>query len=163
VVFDKTACAYLFEKYIYILALEMASPIVSAHCPSLYVIQEADYWPNQRRISEQLRALGENWNQTLADLNGSRLIDADQHCHSTPMNFKVAAKSRPRARFTEYLTTTSRFGNGLSTGLYIMAATEVLEIRITKKGQKSQNYLNHDCCRQNENDIPITDHRLCAI
>jgi len=30
VVFDKTACAYLFEKYIYILALETASPIVSA-------------------------------------------------------------------------------------------------------------------------------------
>ena len=29
-VFDKTACAYLFEKYIYILALETASPIVSA-------------------------------------------------------------------------------------------------------------------------------------
>jgi len=30
VLFDKIAGAYLFEKYIYILALETASPIVSA-------------------------------------------------------------------------------------------------------------------------------------
>ena len=26
-----------------------------------------------------------------------------------------------------------------------------------RKGQKSQNYLKHDCRRQNENDIPIKD------
>ena len=33
VLFDKTASEYLFEKYIYILALEMASP-VNQHCAS---------------------------------------------------------------------------------------------------------------------------------
>jgi len=39
-----------------------------------------------------------------------------------------------------------------------MAVTDVLETRISthaSKGQKSQNYLNHDWCRQNENDIPV--------
>jgi len=47
----------------------------------------------------------------------------------------------------------------LSIGLN-MAVAKVLETRITRharNGQKSQNYLNHDCCRQNENDIPTKD------
>jgi len=37
---------------------------------------------------------------------------------------------------------------------------DVLETTIRTlagKGQESQNYLKHDCCRQNENDIPIKD------
>ena len=42
-----------------------------------------------------------------------------------------------------------------------MVVADVLETRIStraRKGQKSQNYLKHDCCRQkNENDIPIKD------
>jgi len=39
-----------------------------------------------------------------------------------------------------------------------VAVADVLETRISthaRKGQKSQNYLKHDCCRQNENDILI--------
>jgi len=41
-----------------------------------------------------------------------------------------------------------------------MAVTDVLETRIStraRKEQESQNYLEHNCCRQNENDIPIKD------
>jgi len=41
-----------------------------------------------------------------------------------------------------------------------MAVADVLETRIStraRKEQVSQNYLEHDCCRQNENDIPIKD------
>jgi len=41
-----------------------------------------------------------------------------------------------------------------------MAVADVLETRISTragKGQESQNYLKHDCCRQNDNDIPIKD------
>ena len=41
-----------------------------------------------------------------------------------------------------------------------MAVANVLETRISTraaKGQESQNYLKHDCCRQNENDILIKD------
>jgi len=48
----------------------------------------------------------------------------------------------------------------LSIGLSVAVAI-VSETRISihaKKGQKSQNYLNCDCCRQNENDIPIKDN-----
>ena len=44
------------------------------------------------------------------------------------------------------------------TGLYIMAVADVLGTRIStraRKWQESQNYSKHDCCRQNENDIPI--------
>jgi len=39
-----------------------------------------------------------------------------------------------------------------------MAVVDVLETRIStraRKWQESQNYLKHDCCRQNENYIPI--------
>ena len=46
-----------------------------------------------------------------------------------------------------------------SIGLYIMAVADFLETRIStraRKGQESQNYLKHDCCRQ-KNDIPIKD------
>ena len=42
----------------------------------------------------------------------------------------------------------------------VTAVADVLETRISTravKGQESQNYLKHDCCRQNENDIPIKD------
>jgi len=42
----------------------------------------------------------------------------------------------------------------------LMAVASFLETRISthaRKGQKSQNYLNRDCCQQNENDIPIKD------
>jgi len=41
-----------------------------------------------------------------------------------------------------------------------MAVADVLETRISTratKGQELQNYLKHDCCRQNENDISIKD------
>jgi len=41
-----------------------------------------------------------------------------------------------------------------------MAVADVLETRISthaRKGQESQNYMKHDCCRQNDNDIPIKD------
>jgi len=41
-----------------------------------------------------------------------------------------------------------------------MAVADVLETRISahaRKGQESQNYLKHDCCRQNKYDIPIKD------
>jgi len=47
----------------------------------------------------------------------------------------------------------------LSIGLNVVVA-HVLEARIiahARKGQKSQNSLNHDCCQRNENDIPIKD------
>ena len=39
-----------------------------------------------------------------------------------------------------------------------MAVADVLETRIStraRKEQESRNYLKHDCCQQNENDIPI--------
>jgi len=38
-----------------------------------------------------------------------------------------------------------------------MAVADVMETRISTraKWQESQNYLKHDCCRQNKNDIPI--------
>jgi len=41
-----------------------------------------------------------------------------------------------------------------------MAVADILETRIrtrARKEQESHNYLNHDCCRQNESDIPIKD------
>jgi len=41
-----------------------------------------------------------------------------------------------------------------------MAIADVLDTRISthaRKGQESQNYLNHDCSPQNENDIPVKD------
>ena len=44
-----------------------------------------------------------------------------------------------------------------------MAVADVLETRIStraRKGQKSHNYLRHDCCRQNENDMPIKDNSV---
>jgi len=46
----------------------------------------------------------------------------------------------------------------------MMAVADVLETRIStraRKGQESQNYLKRDCCRQNENDIPIKDN-MCT-
>ena len=50
----------------------------------------------------------------------------------------------------------------LSVGLYIIAVAGVLRLRDQNKnkcqeGQKSQNYLIHDCCQQNENDIRTKD------
>ena len=52
----------------------------------------------------------------------------------------------------------------LSVGLN-MAVADVLGITIgltrhARKGQKLQNYLNDDCFRQNENDIPIKDYTV---
>jgi len=46
-----------------------------------------------------------------------------------------------------------------------MAVADVLGIRIgltrhARKRQKLQNYLNDDCFRQNENDIPIKDYTV---
>jgi len=41
-----------------------------------------------------------------------------------------------------------------------MAVADVLNTRLStcaRKGQESQNYLQHDCCLQNENDIPEND------
>jgi len=41
-----------------------------------------------------------------------------------------------------------------------MAVADVLVTRINtraRKGKESQDYLKHDCCRQNENDIPIKE------
>jgi len=41
-----------------------------------------------------------------------------------------------------------------------MAVADVLETKISTRAmklQESQNYLKHNCCQQNENDIPITD------
>ena len=46
-----------------------------------------------------------------------------------------------------------------------MAVANVLKTRISTratKGHESQNYLKHDCCRQNENDIPIKDDTVAA-
>jgi len=48
----------------------------------------------------------------------------------------------------------------LSIDYAYMAVADILETRIStraRKGQESQNYLKHDCCRQNKNDIPIKD------
>jgi len=46
---------------------------------------------------------------------------------------------------------------------FIMAVADVMQTRIStraRKGQESQNYFKHDCCRQNENDIPIKDNTV---
>jgi len=66
---------------------------------------------------------------------------------------------KPKNRHSQHFRRLKTETDGLSTGLN-MAIADVLETRITRharKGQKAQNYLNHDCYPQNENEIPIKD------
>ena len=42
-------------------------------------------------------------------------------------------------------------------GVATLLVTYLLTYLRARKGQESQNYLNHGCCRQNENNISIKD------